>query len=257
VFLWHGGPPGAGNLTGLGAAGDEATLDWAAESNLGASFFGATVASAGDVNGDGYDDVIVGAPEYGDAPADEGWVFVWHGGAGGLGTDGTPANADWSAQSDLAAAWLGSAVAGAGDVNSDGYDDVLVGAFQIDTAYCWLGGPSGLGASGTPLNADWSAGNGGSGDRYFAYSVAGAGDVNGDGYADVLIGAPDEPPVGNSGAAYLWLGGPSDLGSNGTTANADWTKTGAIDQNFGRAVAPAGDVNGDGFGDVLVSEYLS
>ncbi len=82
------------------------------------------MASAGDVNGDGYDDVVVGAPGYDDdATANEGAVFVYLGSAGGLGTTSA-----WMAETDSWDARLGHFRSSAGDVNGDGYDDVVAGA---------------------------------------------------------------------------------------------------------------------------------
>jgi hypothetical protein len=105
------------------AAGLATTAAWTAESNQAFALFGASVATAGDVNGDGYSDVIVGAYQYDNGQTDEGRAFVYLGSAAGLAT--TPA---WTAESDQASAAFGSSVATAGDVNGDGYGDVIVGA---------------------------------------------------------------------------------------------------------------------------------
>jgi len=82
------------------------------------------VATAGDVNGDGYSDVIVGAEQYDNGEADEGRAFVFVGSAAGLGT-----HAAWLAEGNHVSAWFGHSVSTAGDVNGDGYSDVVVGAF--------------------------------------------------------------------------------------------------------------------------------
>ena len=87
VYLWYGA------ADGLGPAGTAANADWTAAGDAG-SGFGEAVAAAGDLNGDGYDDIAVGAPN---ANSAAGAVYVWYGGAGGLGATGTVANADWSA----------------------------------------------------------------------------------------------------------------------------------------------------------------
>ncbi len=108
-----------------------ATADTQLESDQAGAFFGTSVAGAGDVNGDGYADVIVGAPRY-DAPTfNEGAVFVFLGSAGGVAR-GTPATAFAQLESNQFGATMGTAVAGAGDVNGDGSADVIVGAELYD-----------------------------------------------------------------------------------------------------------------------------
>ncbi|MEO8067884.1 MAG: integrin alpha, partial [Flavobacteriales bacterium] len=96
---------------------------WTVESDQANSDFGACVASAGDVNGDGFSDVIVGARLFDNAQADEGRVFVYHGSANGLSV-----SANWTAESDQVDAYFGTSVSTAGDVNGDGYSDVIIGA---------------------------------------------------------------------------------------------------------------------------------
>ena len=112
------------------------------------------MATAGDVNGDGYADVIVGAPFYDNGQTDEGRAFVYHGSAGGLS-----GSAAWTAESDQAGASFGLSVATAGDVNGDGYADVIVGAPTTTNgqtnegrAYVYHGSAGGLSGS-----AAWTA----------------------------------------------------------------------------------------------------
>ena len=106
------------------------------------------MATAGDVNGDGYSDVIVGAPRYDNGQTDEGRAFVYHGSAAGLAPP--PA---WTAEGNQAGADFGGSVATAGDVNGDGYSDVIVGAPVYDNgqtdegrAFVYHGSAAGLGA---------------------------------------------------------------------------------------------------------------
>jgi hypothetical protein len=155
------------------------------------------------VNGDGYADVIVGAPNYDNGQADGGRVSVYHGSAGGLST--TPV---WTAESDQASAYFGNSVATAGDVNGDGYADVIVGAPNYDNgqtdegrAFVYHGSAGGL--SATP---NWTA-ESNQADAYFGSSVGTAGDVNGDGYADVIVGAPNyDNGQADEGRAFVYYG---------------------------------------------------
>jgi hypothetical protein len=248
-----------GSASGLGPNGDPTNADWMAESNQASAQLGTSVAAAGDVNGDGYADVILGAPLYDNGQSDEGRAFVWLGAGSGLGANGDPTNADWSAESNQASSQLGAAVATAGDVNGDGYADVLIGAPFNDNgqtdegrAFVWLGAGSGLGANGDPTNADWSA-ESDLGASEFGGALAPAGDVDGDGYADVVIGAPAlDNGVRDEGRAYVFNGSASGL-----AAAPSWSvESDQRDAFYGFAVGAAGDVNGDGFGDVIVGSYL-
>ncbi|HEX6885985.1 MAG TPA: FG-GAP-like repeat-containing protein, partial [Planctomycetota bacterium] len=227
-----------------GPAGLATNPAWTAEGEPNA-LFGSALAPAGDVDGDGFADVIVGAKGYSNPSLGEGLAFLYRGSASGL--ENTPA---WSAESDLFNANLGASVAPAGDVNGDGYDDVLVGAPQLanphfgeGSAFLFLGSPAGL--SSTP---DWSA-EGEQLQSRFGQSVAAAGDVNGDGYGDFLVGANRfDAGETDEGRAFLYLGA-----RGGLSTEPSWVQEGqAFGQFFGTSVASARDVNGDGFGDVLV-----
>jgi hypothetical protein len=191
---------------------------------------GFSVASAGDVNGDGYSDVIVGGPNLHGSAA--GTAFLFLGSAEGLGA--TPAA---GIGGDAPSSEFGYSVASAGDVNGDGFGDIVVSAFAgVVGPYelsLYLGGANGLAASPLTLGPPPGA------QGQFGASVAGAGDVNGDGFADVLVGAP-------SGAAYVYLGGSMGL------VPTPFLLTDQTGLRFGYSVASAGDVNGDGFGDVVV-----
>jgi hypothetical protein len=85
------------------------------------------VATAGDVNGDGFSDVIVSAPFYDNGQTDEGEAFVYHGSAAGLSTNGA-----WTGESNQVGALFGFSVATAGDVNGDGFSDIIVGAYEYN-----------------------------------------------------------------------------------------------------------------------------
>jgi hypothetical protein len=133
---------------------------WSAESDQSHAFFGYSVGTAGDVNGDGYSDVIVGAYGYDNGQTDEGRVFVYYGSSTGLGT-----SPGWYAESDQEGARVGYSVGTAGDVNGDGYSDVIVGAHFYDNGQSEEGrafvyyGNAGPGKSLNPrqLNPDGSS----------------------------------------------------------------------------------------------------
>ncbi len=244
AFVYHG------SAWGLSAA-----ADWTAEGDQAGAYFGEWVSTAGDVNGDGYSDVIVGAEGYTNGEADEGAAFVYHGSASGLS-----ATADWTAESNQGEVYFGYCVSTAGDVNGDGYADVIVGAYAYDNgeagegaAYVFHGSASGLSGapSADPNDAAWMA-EGNQAFAYFGESVSTAGDVNGDGYADVIVGADgyDNDQV-EEGRVYVYHGSASGL-----SATEDWmAESNLIAPSFGYSVSTAGDVNGDGYADVIVGAY--
>jgi len=228
-----------GSGSGLGAA--EA---WSVEGNSGGAFLGYSVASAGDVNGDGYSDVMVGAYTYTSGQSLEGKVFAYYGTATGL-----PTTASWTAESNQANALFGGSVASAGDVNGDGYADVIVGAHGYTStltaegaAFVYFGHNTGLSAA-----SDWLT-VGGQANAHCGASVASAGDVNGDGYSDVIIGTPGWDDSGaNNGRIRVYYG----LSSQPLVAYDE--KFGAnAGECFGSCVASAGDTNRDGRSDVII-----
>ncbi|RJF90026.1 hypothetical protein D3874_15600 [Oleomonas cavernae] len=254
-------------------------------------FAGWSVSSAGDVNGDGYDDLIVGAPRGDDGGADAGEAYVLFGGAGTFGSDvggrqvidltGLSAAQGFVIQGDLGADSTGYSVSSAGDVNGDGLMDLIVGA------------PGGISAPGQTFVLFGTTGSFGvdvggrqvidlttlsaaqgfivtgdaAGDRS-GERVSSAGDVNGDGYDDLIIGTPagDDGGTG-SGEAYVLFGTGAGFGSDvggrqvlGLTtlsaAEGFIIQGDAAGDATGYSVSSAGDINGDGLADLVVGALL-
>lgn len=247
---------------------------------------GAGLAAAGDVNADGIDDLLIGAPRaLGSAGADAGKVFLVFGRTEWpevMALGDMTANDGIVFEGPMANDRLGASVAGVGDVNGDGYDDMLFGAAWSSA----FDGTSGTGLFGTTVSAKPTHGGaaylvygmarfnegldlgrmssdqgaamagGNPGDQAGA-AVASAGDVNGDGFDDMLIGAPKADPHGtdSAGEAYLLLGDNDlpalidlgHLGSLGLTVQG-----GQAGERLGSAVAGGSDMDGDHLPDFAV-----
>jgi len=228
---------------------------------------GGSVASAGDVNGDGFADVIIGAADAHPQGSITGAAYVVFGAASGFAATLDLSSLDGSNGVVLTGGErrdIGTSVASAGDVNGDGIDDVIVGApglLSTSTGgFVVFGTRSGFAATVDLLSLDGSNGFALSGVTYdqAGTAVASAGDVNGDGFADLMVGVPAAHPHGNqSGASYVVFGKSSGFAANLDLSSLDGS-TGfklsgvAKEDRSGSALAPAGDVNGDGFDDVIV-----
>jgi hypothetical protein len=251
-----------GSASGI-VDGNPATAAAQLESNQGDAWLGYSVSGAGDVNGDGYADVIVGARNYDAGQTDEGAAFVFLGSASGIVAAGNPGNADSQLESDQAFGRVGGSVAGAGDVNGDGYADVIIGASNYDAgegagegaAFLFLGSASGI-ADGNPATAAAQFESDQASAR-LGFSVSGAGDVNGDGYADVIVGAYgyDAGQGAYEGAAFVFLGSASGIADGNPATAATQFESNQASARLGYSVSGAGDVNGDGYADVIVGAY--
>ncbi|MEH2076635.1 MAG: Ig-like domain-containing protein [Nostoc sp.] len=226
---------------------------------------GSSVSNAGDINSDGFDDLIIGAPDYfGFSYTIPGKSYVVFGSDGfGASFNLSDLNGDNGFVSNGLNRFqqLGFSVSNAGDINGDGFDDLIIGS-EDNGSYVVFGKSSGFAA-----NLDLSDLNGSNGFAIngidvrdeLGFSVSSAGDINGDGFDDVIIGARTANPNGQqyAGQSYVVFGkssgfaaslNPSDLdGSNGFTING-------IDagSRLGASVSSAGDINGDGFDDVII-----
>ncbi|MBD3237392.1 MAG: hypothetical protein GF330_11850 [Candidatus Eisenbacteria bacterium] len=284
IFFGRATPQATPDLELVGAAG---------------SFFGSAVAWAGDINGDGFDDLLVGAYRDDDAGTNAGKAYIFLGGdpmddipdlvllgeaegdyfgrevsgAGDLNGDmvadfaiGAPRTLNGTVYvyfggdppdgaADLVIPGLaeddrfGAAIAGVGNADEIPGDDLLVGAPRASTTHLWQGEVY-LFSGGDALDAlpDWTVRNDDAGAQ-LGTSVAGAGDVNGDGAADLVAGAPYRN-VGidvDAGAAYLFYGG----ALLDTSADLVIEGSGA-EENLGQSVAGCGDVTANGYGHLLV-----
>ena len=247
---------------------------WTADTDLAfadASFLGETVgdqlygmAGAGDVDGDGYDDVLVGSVFNDESGANAGQAYLVLGHANGWMSDVVLSTADASFLGEGPSDALGGRLASAGDVNGDGLDDVLLGSFHNDAAgqnagqvYLVLGRQSGW-TLDTPIHqADASFIGEAEGD-WAGYSLDGAGDVDGDGLDDIVIGAMRNSETGDqSGQVYLVFGRVQGWGMDTILSNGNASYLGEAENDYvGWSASGAGDVNGDGVDDVLASSII-
>lgn len=214
----------------------------------GSSQYGFAISSAGDVNNDGFDDLLVGAYNFDNGQTNEGKVFLYLGGANGVST--TEA---WSYESNQASATLGIAMAGNCDVNGDGYSDVFVGANKFDNGQSNEGRVFGFYGSNTGLSSSpqWiNESNVASGQ--YGRSLHCRGDFNGDGFNDLIVGAPNyKNTLSNEGKVFLYKGS-----SLGVSTTPYWTFVSAQATSYaGFDVSFLGDVNNDGNDEFGIGAY--
>lgn len=194
----------------------------------------ASVAGAGDVDGDGYGDVIVGAPR-------ERRAYVFFGGAGG----DAPRRVGVLDAPDATTAF-GASVATVGDLDADGYDDVAVGTGRAGSLHVFTGSAEGV-ASARRTEVLGSAPDGSPAPLGAGSFAVAAGDLNGDGYADFVVPSPD---TGALATVYLFLGLPYLQGRALRPIGAVATPPDAV--LVTEAGAAAGDFNGDGYADIAL-----
>lgn len=240
------------------------TIDWS----------GSSVSHAGDVNGDGFDDLIIGAFQaWPNDVVGAGSAFVVFGNSGGFTSAISLSTLDGTNGFRLdgvsSSAQAGKSVSSAGDVNGDGFDDLIIGSpvadpagnFFAGTSYVVFGKSAGFTSAINLATLDGTNGfklNGANFD-VSGSTVSGAGDVNGDGFDDVIVGNGSVVDAGNSYLVFGKSGGfSSEITLSALNGTIGFRINGAADDDrAGTSVSRAGDVNGDGFDDLIVGAYLA
>ncbi len=219
----------------------------------GTSIFGGTI-SVGDINGDGYTDLTVGATSYNTSQG-RAYIFYSSGASGFSSASILAANANAILTGEVVNDTFGLLFQ-MNDLNGDGFADVVVGAIGFNTSQGRLyifqsRGSSGVATGASPTTII----TGESGVSQTAFGVSSSiGDINGDGYNDLVVGASKHPNNTNVGRVYLFHSSASGIASMNAAA-ANTILTGEAVSNFGIYTTVA-DTNGDGFGDVIVGGHI-
>ncbi len=221
---------------------------------------GYSLAGAGDINADGYDDFMFGSIYEDSADKNAGATYIVYGRAeqfSGEVSIGSFTKYTGSNSADK----FGAAMAGAGDINADGYDDIVMGAprfgeHRTGEVYILYGGSEQL--AGGEIADEGQHFSGEAEYDETGTSVSAAGDVNGDGFADIIIGSPgNDTTDDNAGTVYIIFGQVEHYDAQNIT-DADVILVGETARDSaGLLVAEAGDINADGYSDVLASSPYS
>ena len=216
---------------------------------------GSSLSDAGDVNGDGYDDFLIGAPSVNGVGASSGAIYLVYGSSTPLVTASVSTAVKFGGEN--AGDMAGSAMAPAGDINGDGYDDMLIAATGKDSnrgSVYILYGKAAKYTSASLSDSAFIELTGGSIGDIAGGSVAGAGDVNNDGYDDFMIGAYGNNDAASfAGAVYLLYGKEALFSDMALSASSVVKFTGAAANDSLAYGLSSGDLNGDGYSDVILS----
>jgi hypothetical protein len=219
----------------------------------GSRLAGESVAGGGDINGDGFDDVLVADARFNGYQGETFAAYGKAGAAGPVALGALSSSQGFTITNNVSGVWPGLPITFAGDINHDGYDDIIV-ATSASRAYVLYGKPAGFGAIALnpldPANGFIVQGNGTN--DYVGTGAAGLGDFNGDGIDDFAIGSVS---TNKTYVIFGKAGGFTSIDVNNLAAADGLTITGPSSGSTGYSISSAGDVNGDGLQDIILGSW--